>query len=168
MAVEPCPPNTPIVTGVVTFDPTDFKELYPAFATVADEALEINFMAAEMLVNNTCCSRVKDANKRERLLNLLVAHITQLLNGINGQPPAGIVGVVTSATEGSVSVDTTIGPIPFTAVYFAQTQFGLLFWQLTAQFRTFLYVPAPVTCADVAAGTGLGSFPYGPGDGCGC
>lgn len=168
MTVETCPPNTPIVRGVVAFDPADFKELYPAFATVADASLELNFMAAEMLVRNSCCSRVADANKRERLLNLLVAHITQLLNGINGQPPAGIVGVVTSATEGSVSVDTTIGPIPFTAVYFAQTQFGLLFWQLTAPFRTFVYVPAPITCADVANGAGLGMFPYGPGDECGC
>lgn len=164
MSVVPCPPSSAITRGVVTFDPAAFKEAYPAFATVADEALEINFMAAEMLVNNTCCSRVQDANKRERLLNLLVAHITQLLNGINGQPPAGIVGVVTSATEGSVSVDTTLGPMPFTAVYFAQTQFGLLFWQLTAPFRQFVYVPAPITCADVANG-----LPYAsPGDGCGC
>lgn len=164
MSVVPCPPSSAITRGVVTFDPAAFKVLYPAFATVADEALELNFMAAEMFVNNTCCSRVQDANKRERLLNLLVAHITQLLNGINGQPPAGIVGVVTSATEGSVSVDTTLGPMPFTAVYFAQTQFGLLFWQLTAPFRQFVYVPAPITCADVANG-----LPYAsPGDGCGC
>lgn len=164
MTIDPCPANTPIERGIVVFDATEFKELYPAFATVSDEALELNFMAAEMLVKNTCCSRVVDARKRERLLNLLVAHITQLLNGINGQPPAGIVGVVTSATEGSVSVDTTIGVIPFTAVYFAQTQFGLLFWQLTAPFRTFVYVPAPTTCADLGVG-----MPYvGPGDGCGC
>jgi hypothetical protein len=167
MTVEACPPNTPVTRGVVVFDATAFKVLFPMFATVADVLLEMNFAAAEMLVKNTCCSRVVDAVKRERLLNLLVAHITQLLNGINGQPPAGIVGVVTSATEGSVSVDTTVGPIPFTAVYFAQTQFGLLFWQLTAPFRAFVYVPAPVTCADVA-GSGLGQFPYAPGDGCGC
>lgn len=163
MSVEPCPPNTPIVRGVVVFDPTEFKTLYPAFATVADGALEINFAAAEMLVRNSCCSRVADANKRERLLNLLVAHITQLLNGINGQPPAGIVGVVTSATEGSVSIETTLGPIPFTAVYFAQTQFGLLFWQLTAPFRTFVYVAADPNCADVANG-----YPYGLPTGGGC
>jgi hypothetical protein len=168
VAIEPCPPSNPITRGVVVFEPEVFKELYPRFVTVADEALEINFMAAEMLVKNSCCSRVVDAVKRERMLNLLVAHITQLLNGIDGQPPAGIVGVVTGATEGSVSVDTTIGPIPFTAVYFAQTQFGLLFWQLTAPFRQFVYVPAPVTCADIAGGAGLGPFPYGPGDGCGC
>jgi hypothetical protein len=166
MSVVPCPPGgSPIVRGVVEFDPAEFKELYPAFATVADEALELNFMAAEMFVNNTCCSRVQDANKRERLLNLLVAHITQLLPGINGQPPAGIVGVITDASEGSVSVSTSVGNIPFTAVYFAQTQFGLMFWQLTAPFRQFVYVPAPTTCAD--AGVGMVPF-YSPGDGCGC
>lgn len=168
MAIEPCPPSTPITRGVVVFEPAAFKTLFPRFVTVADVILTLNFAAAEMLVKNSCCSRVVDAVKRERLLNLLVAHITQLLNGIDGQPPSGIVGVVNDATEGSVSVSTELGDIPFTAVYFAQTPWGLLFWQLTAPFRQFVYVPADPTCADVAAGTGLGSFPYGPGDGCGC
>jgi Protein of unknown function (DUF4054) len=164
VAIIPCPPNTPVTKGVVTFDPAEFKTLYPAFVTVADDALELNFLAAEMFVNNTCCSRVVNAVLRERLLNLLVAHITQLLNGINGLPPAGIVGVVTDATEGSVSVGTTLGNIPFTAVYFAQTQYGLMFWQLTAPFRTFVYIPAPITCADVPGLYGAAALP--PGDGC--
>jgi hypothetical protein len=163
MAIDPCPPSTPVTKGVVTFDPAEFKTLYPAFATVADAALELNFLAAEMFVNNTCCSRVVNAVLRERLLNLLVAHITQLLNGINGQPPSGLVGVVDQATEGSVSVGTTLGNIPFTAVYFAQTQYGLMFWQLTAPFRTFVYIPAPLTCADVPGLAGAVAY---PGDGC--
>lgn len=166
MAVEPCPPSTPITRGVVTFDATEFKTLFPSFATVADGVLDMNFAAAEMLVRNSCCSRVQDATKRERLLNLLVAHITKLLNGENGQPPQGIVGVINDATEGSVSVSTELGNIPFTAVYFAQTQYGLLFWQLTAPFRQFVYVPAPATCADIPFGSPYILSP--DGGGCGC
>lgn len=168
MSVVACPPRAPVVHGVVVFDPAVFIGIFPEFATVDPAALSFNFQLATLVLNNSCCSRVQDAAKRETLLNLLTAHITALRNGVNGQPPAGIVGRVSSATEGSVSVDAELGNVPFTAAYFAQTQYGLLFWQATAPWRQFVYVAPPPVCADLEPGAGLGLYPYGIGDGCGC
>ncbi len=80
MTVAACPPSSPIVTGVVEFDVAEWREVYPAFASVGDGLLERNFIFAEVLLKNTCCSRVVDANKRQVLLYLLVAHITSLFD----------------------------------------------------------------------------------------
>jgi hypothetical protein len=168
MTVVACPPNTPVQHGVVVFVPATFKTLFPAFAAVADGVLSIYFTLATLVLNNSCCSRVQDATVREQLLNLLVAHIASIFGGPNGTP-SGLVGVVTSATEGSVSVSAELAShIPFTAAYFAQTQYGLLFWQATAPWRQFVYVAPPLVCADLEPGAGLGLYPYGIGDGCGC
>lgn len=141
MPVVPCTPTT-LVTGVVTFDPTLFKAAYPEFVTVADAVLIGNFGLAQLVLSNSCRSVVLDANKRETLLNLLVAHITQLRNGVNGQQPGGLVGRVNTATEGSVSVGAEF-PATMSAAWFLQTQWGATYWQATLAYRTMRYVPAP-------------------------
>lgn len=142
MGIAACPPNSPPVHGVVTFDANVFKAAYPEFATVDAAKLNLYFTYAQIILNNTCRSIVVDAAVRETLLNLLVAHIAALLAGVNGAPPAGIIGTVNSATQGSVSVGIAfLGTI--NQQFFAQTQWGVLFWQLTLQWRTFRYIPAP-------------------------
>lgn len=145
MSVAPCPPNTPPYHGVVVFVPADFKAAFPEFATVLDAALTVNFGLSQLFLNNTCRSIICDAVTRETFLNLLVAHITQLRNGINGLPPAGIVGRVNSATQGSVSVGAEF-PTSMDEAWFVQTQYGAMFWQATTVFRTMHYVPAPQAC----------------------
>lgn len=165
MSIAPCPPSTPVVRGVVIFSPTAFKAAFPQFSTIADAILTMNFSFAELQLANTCCGTVKNAVLRESLLNLLVAHITQILNGINGQPPAGIVGRVDKATEGSVSVSADMGTVVYGQAYYNQTQWGLMYWQATARFRTMRYIVAPPTCADLAA---VGPAPFGTFDDCGC
>jgi hypothetical protein len=167
MSIAPCPPSTPPQHGVVVFDSAAFKTAFPRFSTVADGALAVNFNLATLQLNNSCGSRVCDAAMRETLLNLLVAHITQLLNGIDGLPPAGIVGRISSAQEGSVKVDADMGTMVYGQAYYMQTQFGALYWQSTAAFRQALYVPAPPVCADFAGlppgFQGFGCY----GNGCG-
>lgn len=160
MTVAACPPSTPCTPGVVVFVPADFKTAYTAFATVADAALDLSFQLATLQLNNGCGSRVKDANRRELFLNLLVAHITALKDGSNGQPPPGIVGRVDKATEGSVSVSAVMDTNGvYGKDYYAQTQWGLLYWQATASFRQMVYIPAPPTCADFNGGLGFpGAF----------
>jgi hypothetical protein len=132
---------------------------------VADPVLLANFDIATLQLNNSCGSRVCDAKERERLLNLLVAHITQLRNGANGSGPSGLVGRINHAQEGSVSVGADMGPMAYGQAYYMQTQWGALYWQATAKYRVFRYVPAPLTCADVGVNPG-----FYPGDsgGCGC
>ena len=161
MSVTPCPPNTPVVLGVVVFNPTDFKAAFPEFSTIPDAVLNSNFSLAQLQLNNSCGSRVCDANLRETLLNLLVAHITQLRNGTDAGTATGLVGRISYAMEGSVMATADMGSIVLGQAYYMQTQWGATYWASTARFRTFRYVPAPVTCADEDPGL------Y-PGNGCGC
>jgi hypothetical protein len=126
--------------GIVAFSPTAFKAAFPAFATIPDVALEMNFGFAELQINNTYCSVVCDVGTRANLLNLVTAHITALLNGVNGQAPTGLVGRVSGATQGSVSVQTDFKAESEAASYFAQTPWGALFWQLSVRYRTARYI----------------------------
>lgn len=174
MTVQACPPNTPCQPGIVVFVAADFIAAYPAFATVGEAALDQSFQLATLQLDNSCGSLIRDAAKRELFLNLLTAHITALKDGQNGQPAPGIVGRVDKATEGSVSVSADMGKMAYGQAYYMQTQWGALYWQSTARFRTMRYIPAPVTCADLNGGLGFpGAFwPNGPqgfdGGGCGC
>lgn len=170
MTIDACPPSpAPITRGVVVFEPATFKAAFPEFATVGDPALVMNFDFATLQLNNGCGSRVCNAVEREKLLNLLTAHITQLRNGTGGQPASGLVGVLTKATEGSVSVGSEVGTLVYGQAYYAQTQWGWMYWQATAKYRTAFYVPAPPVCADYAGGIN-GPFGGWPGNdpGCGC
>lgn len=158
MSAADCPPNTPVPVGIVEFDVAEWREVYPAFASVGDGLLERNFVFAEVLLKNTCCSRVVNVTKRQVLLYLLVAHITSLFDT---NPTPAPVGVMTDATEGSVSVGFNFGTITPNAAWYLQTQYGAMFWTMTAAYRTFMYVPAPLTCADYGYGVAYS------GGGCG-
>ncbi len=152
MSIAPCPPNSPVVHGVVIFSPTAFKAAFPRFSTIADATLVMNFGFAELQLNNSCKSIVCDAAKRETLLNMIVAHITLLFNGDNSGPATGVVGRISYAMEGSVVASVDMGSIVLGQAYWMQTQFGAMFWAATAIYRTFRYVPAPAVCADVSPG----------------
>ncbi len=159
MSIAPCPPANPVVHGVVVFDPTVFKATYTVFAAIPDADLILNFSFAQLQLNNSCRSRVCDAVIRETLLNLITAHITQLRNGSTLGPATGAVGRVSYAMEGSVVASLDMGPMVLGQAYWMQTQWGALYWNSTAIYRTFRYIPAPRVCADY----GPGYYGYGPG-----
>lgn len=127
--------------GVVVFDPAAFKQRYPEFSTVSDALLSDYFAEATIYLDNTDCSRVQDVDVRRMLLWMLVAHIAAINAGVNGEGASPLVGRINNATEGSVSVGTDMGAVPFTATWFLQTKYGAAFWQATAPFRTMRYVP---------------------------
>ncbi len=138
--IGPCTAS-PITPGIVVFDAATFVQTYPAFAAVPVSALQNNFTLAETQLNNSCCSVVRDVNKRAVLLGLLTAHITALLNGANGQPASGVVGRVASATQGSVSVSTEYSTtVDDSEAYYIQTPWGAAYWQSTLQYRTARYL----------------------------
>lgn len=145
MPVTPCT-STPPVHGVVTFDPAAFKVDYPEFEGIDAGVLGRNFTRATLQLNNSCGSLVCDANVRELMLELLVAHITMLNQGTNDgagnvNPAQGVVGRVASATEGSVSVAAEYDAPPnANQAYYIQTKYGAEFWTATARFRTMRYV----------------------------
>lgn len=86
-------------------------------------------------------NRVTDATQAGVLLNLIVAHLVDLNFPGGGSPAAqGLVGRVTSASEGSVSVTLDAGTIATASqAWWLQTPYGLSFWQLTGRYRTFRY-----------------------------
>lgn len=138
--------------GVVEFVPADFRALFPQFVDppYTDGILDMYFALATLILSNACDSLVSDAKQRERLLNLLVAHIATI-TPISGAPSPGIVGPVSHAQEGSVSVSSGFAAqVARNVGWYAQTQFGLTFWQLTAPYRSLRYI-APST-------SGVGAF----------
>ena len=132
----------PTVTpGSVVFDSAEFLAMFPQFSTVLVAALTGNFNLACLLLDNTAASVVQDAPTRQYFLYLLTAHITQLLNGVNGTPPSGIVGRISSAAQGSVNVQAEwAADMGNAEAYFVQTIFGATFWQATVSYRTARYV----------------------------
>lgn len=140
MSIAACSPQT-VTPGVVVFDPAAFVSQYPSFSTVSAAALQNNFNTAVLQLDNSCCSSVQDAPTRQVLLDLLTAHITALLNGVNGQPPAGTVGRISAATQGSVNMTVEWSTnVSDSQAYYLQTPWGAQFWVSTARFRAARYV----------------------------
>jgi Protein of unknown function (DUF4054) len=136
-----------VTLGIVTFDPVAFTTQYPSFVNVTSVALQNNFDLACLQLNNSYCSVVQDEPTRAQLLYLLTAHITALLNGVNGQQPTGLVGRISSATQGSVTANVDYLSNPTEAeAYLTQTQWGATFWRSTVVYRTARYI-AP-SCYD--------------------
>jgi hypothetical protein len=152
MTVGPCPPDTQPQHGVVVLSLTDWRALYPEFAGLSDVQITAAFNGATLHMSNSCRSIVCDAAKREVLLYLLTAHVAFLRFGKNDgagnvTPAPGVVGRISGAHEGSVSVQVQLDGNNQTRAWYAQTQYGLEFWDATARYRTFRYVPPVVRCA---------------------
>lgn len=144
--------------AVATFDVAAFRLAYGAFATdPSAEALEAMFGIATLYLRNDGTGPVSTVIAQSALLNMLTAHLTQLTYGANGNNPAGLVGRVSSASEGSVSVSTDYPSSPANA-WFLQTPYGASFWQATAAYRMGNYVRGPTRF-----GTGISGSGYSPG-----
>ncbi|CAG4887961.1 DUF4054 domain-containing protein [Paraburkholderia saeva] len=131
--------------GVVTFDPAAFIVQFPAFATVPADTLTAYFDMATCYLDNSPCSIVQNLTVRAQLLNLITAHIAFLFGRINSGDGsnAAAVGQMTSASEGTVSA--AFAPVQAkNAAFWAQSEYGMLFWQMALPYRTFRYFPAPV------------------------
>lgn len=130
--------------GIAAFDYAAWVQRYPEFGAVSEARAALFFAEAGLYLDNTDASPVSDVAMRGVLLNMLTAHIAVLSGALEptGQP-SGMVGRVSSASEGSVSVSVDTGLTPGTAVWFQQTSYGLSFWQATKGFRSATYVAAP-------------------------
>lgn len=122
----------------VTFDPNEFKRIYPQFSAGAscpahaDEQLQFAFDIACLVVDNSERSSIPfdppAVTARKTILYLLVCHLCELR--IRG---GGVVGSMTNAAEGSVSAGFTAPTNP-NAQWFNQTQCGATAWQLLSGF----------------------------------
>lgn len=127
--------------AVAVFNYGVWAAQYPELAPSINEALAtVYFREAGLYLDNTDTSPVCDVNVRGMYLDMLVAHIGKLRATINGVAPSPLVGRISSATEGSVSVSAEMNT-PGSAAWFMQTPYGAAYWAATALYRTMHYVP---------------------------
>lgn len=127
----------------ITFNYAVWAHSFPQFSTLtSDQVVGVVLPIAEIYNRNDGGGPVSSAAIQTQLLNLMVAHVAQLLFGVNGQAPSSLVGRISGATEGSVSVQTEF-PQNQNSAWFNQTPFGAAWWQATAAYRTMRYVPGP-------------------------
>lgn len=150
MAVIPCAPVT-ITTGIVTFVPAAFVAAYPEFTGIPAAQLAQCFALATTILNNTCCSRVRDANLRDQLLQMLTAHITFLLYGTND-------GGVTFPAFAGVG-DVSMGDLIVTGVTLPGA--GLAVGSLLKDAAGLFAVGSIVTALGTGTG-GVGSYTISP------
>ncbi|WP_186145994.1 DUF4054 domain-containing protein [Burkholderia gladioli] len=133
--------------GVVTFDPAAFKAAFSAFENVDPEVLSGYFAMAEMFLNNSPASAVQNLAMRAQLLNLITAHLAFLMGraAAGDGSQAAIVGQMVSAGQGSVNAAFAQSQSQSSA-FWAQSQYGITFWQMALPFRTFRYMAAPHVC----------------------
>jgi hypothetical protein len=124
---------------------------YPQFATTVPNstAFDTYFTLAQLYCANTDCAIVPydlTANPpitvRGTILDLLTAHVAQLLVGSSLVPASGIVGRISDATQGSVSVSSDMPTEP-TAAWWNTTQWGAMAYAALAPFRTARYRASP-------------------------
>ena len=147
----PCVPAVPIDAGPVVFDYAYWISMYPEFAATVNPAQGQNyFNQAALVCDNSVCSPITDGSptgSRATILYLLTAHVAalfapQIVNG-QSQGPSPLVGRITNASEGSVSVAAEMPNQPMSAAWFQQTRYGAMAWAALAPYRTFRYARAP-------------------------
>jgi hypothetical protein len=148
--------------GVVVFNQSRWLADYPEFTSVATQyatAPAACFRQACTILDNTDRSKVHDMAVRSDLLDLLTAHIMQIRFGVGGNPPSRLVGRVSQASEGTVSISSEVGSgVGARQSWFLQTTYGALYWNMSAVYRTARYV-APGGASNGYPITGAGRGP---------
>lgn len=144
---------------IVAPDYTAWTKLFPEFLpTITLPMYTLYFGAACMMVDNTDCSRIQAGAplfQRDNILAMTTAHVAKILGGSNGAPASGLVGRISDATEGTVSVSAEwASQVSAQSAWWLQTPYGAMAWQALAPFRTMVYVPPPRGTNPAAAGFG--------------
>jgi len=127
----------------VTFVYADWALAYPEFSNVTESQITARILPSAKQAIAGFIDCVVAPQDQTNFLWLMVAHLCMLNFGTAKSPATGLVGRISSATEGSVSVD-----VEFTATkaqaWYVQTTYGALFWQLARPYWLggFSY-PAP-------------------------
>lgn len=153
---------------IITFSFPAFTQMFPEFAPPRLSAVQATtyFNLATQFVRNDGNGPVPDTQTQTNLLYLATAHIAQLLGPSQpggttpGRDPS-VVGAITNANEGSVSVAVKNDQPPGSAQWWNSTQYGAMCWLAMAPFRIARYLPGPVRPEDPFPPFGLGG--WGPG-----
>lgn len=144
--------------AIANLSAADFQAKYPAFSGLTPEQVEALFGVAVIFLRNDGTGPVCVVSIQTNLLYMLTAHLAQLQYGADGKSGGSMVGRVSSASEGSVSVGLEYGSTP-NAAWYNQTQYGATFWQATVAYRMVAgYRPGPTR---FGTGIGAGVYPRG-------
>lgn len=125
----------------VAFSYSNWALLFPQFSNLNETQITTLILPiAEGYCRNDGGGPVSNAANQTNLLNLIVAHVAQLMFGSTTDPLSSLVGRVADAAQGSVRVAVDMPTEPG-AAWFNQTQWGAMFYQMSQAYRTFRYVP---------------------------
>lgn len=137
--------------AVVQFDWGLWSRRYSEFQGVGQDLAAQYFAEATLYHTNAASGPIKDPTQQLMLLNMVTAHIAWLnaprdpndTPASAGTPASPIVGRITNASEGSVSVATENDYPPGTAQWWQQSKYGAAYWAATTTFRRMNYRPGP-------------------------
>lgn len=138
----------------VTFNYPNFVALFPELSNVDEPTAQAWFdVAGATVCRNDGIGPVSTAATQTVLMNFATAHLITLfasqVNGVpdtenpSATPPPNLVGRISNATEGSVSVTAEMPQMGPNAAWWSQTRYGLLWWSASAPYRTMRYIPGP-------------------------
>jgi|WetSurMetagenome_2_1015567.scaffolds.fasta_scaffold00813_9 hypothetical protein len=139
-------------TPPVVFDDATWIAMFPEFSALTPAQGNAYFMQAGLICANSCSNPIFAGGTLPALLYLLTSHIAWLncpkdANGnpaATGAPASSLVGRISNASEGSVSVATEWnGSGSPNEAWFIQTRYGAQYWTATAQYRTARYLANP-------------------------
>ncbi len=134
----------------ITFDYTTWVARYPEFQGVTQPVAQMYFTEATLYVDNTGMGPINDVNMLTLILNMTTAHIAALnspkiadtYNSTGTEAASPLVGRISSASEGSVSVSSEYAEQSANAAWWTQTKYGAAAYQALMPFRTAMYFPS--------------------------
>lgn len=140
-------------TPPVTFSDATWVAMFPEFTPLTTAQGQAYFNMACLICGNSCTNPAFGDGNLSSLLYFLTSHFAWLncpKDG-NGNPAATggaaspLVGRISSANEGSVSVQTewTGGDKSSLESFLLQTKYGAAYYAMTSQYRTARYVGVP-------------------------
>lgn len=128
---------------IIEFDYSSWVQLFPEFAYIDPSLIQSYFAVATNFVRNDGDGPVNNVAQQTMFLNYVTAHITKLFAANpDGSPSAStqLVGRISSASEGSVSVSTEFNDTSALGAYFNQTEYGATFWAASRPYRTMRWI----------------------------
>lgn len=138
-------------TGAVVFNYGAWAARYPNLTagTTPDAVADQFLIAGLSYFNNSAGSPEPDPAKRQIILFLITAHLVMLTQKTGGADRTQMVGRVSSASQGSVSVSMDAAGAPSAAWWWSQTQYGAMAYSILRKYALTLYVPGPRPTFDV-------------------
>ncbi len=143
------------IGDIVTFSYATWILRYPEFtSSVSSPLAQLYFNEACLYCDNGATGlipNVAPAYQRATFLNMLTAHIAALnaavpnpQNTTQSTPASPLVGRISNASEGSVSIAVQNDFPPGTVQWYQSTKYGAAYWAASASYRTMAYVPGCV------------------------